>query len=397
MQTNKLNSIKKNILTPLFNIGFRPFFLLAGLYSVLSILIWLLVYSTSLELPLQSIPSYQWHAHEMIYGYCLAVIAGFLLTASKNWTGVQTLHGIPLLLLTLLWFNARVCLFLGHVISASIFDLLFNIILSFAILYPIAKVRQWRQLSIIMLLILFIVGNSMFYLGAFNIFEQGITFGIYCGLYLVIGMILIIARRVIPMFIERGVGYSVSLYNSKWIDLSSTLCFIVFFISELILVNHTFSSYAALMLFFINSFRLLYWHTPGIWKKPMLWSLYLSMWFICFGFLLFFSGHYFWVSKFLAIHAFSYGGIGAITLAMMSRVALGHTGRNISAPPRLISFVFGVMLAGGVVRVILPLFIPSHYLSWIVLSQILWVIAFIAFICIYFPILIRPRIDGKAG
>jgi len=397
MQIKKQKPFINKTIIPLFNLGFRPFFLLAGFYAVLSILIWSLVYSTSFELPLQSIPGYQWHAHEMIYGYCLAVIAGFLLTASKNWTGIQTLNGIPLLLLTLLWLGARVSLYFGSIMTASVFDLLFNIFLSFAILYPIVKVRQWRQFVIITLLMLFIVGNSMFYLGAFGIFENGVTFGIYCGLYLIIGMILILARRVLPMFIERGVGYSVSLYNSKWIDLSNTLCFIVFFISELILENHTFSSYAALALFFINAFRLAYWHTAGIWKKPLLWSLYLSMWFICFGFLLFFSGHFFWVSKFLAIHAFSYGGIGAITLAMMSRVALGHTGRNISAPPRLIGFAFGVMMVGGIVRVVLPLIIPSHFLSWIILSQILWVIAFGAFTCLYFPILIRPRIDGKAG
>ncbi|GMR21352.1 MAG: NnrS family protein [Gammaproteobacteria bacterium] len=383
----------------LFNLGFRVFFLGAGIFSIVSISLWSAIFLFQLPLSMQSITNSQWHAHEMIYGYSIAVIAGFLLTAVKNWTGIQTLHGKQLILLFSLWLVARLLFLLGtsYLFIAGIFDILFSILLAFSVAYPIIKVKLWKQLSILFVLILLITGNILFYLGALNVLDDGVYWGIYGGLYVLIILILTMGRRVLPFFIERGVGYQVKLFNYKWIDTSILLLFIGFFVSELFINNQILSSYLALGLFLVNAIRLIGWHTKGIWGKSLLWSIYLSFWFICIGFLLFTGIHFVGVSKVLAIHAFAFGGVGVITMGMMSRVALGHTGRDIGKPHKAVGYALGILLIGAVFRVVVPLFDTQNYVIWIGISQVLWIISFLIFTIIYFPLFIKPRIDGRFG
>jgi len=384
----------------LFNLGFRPFFLGAGIISVLSISLWSAVYLFQFSLDTQLLSTSQWHAHEMIYGYSLAVIAGFLLTAVKNWTGVQTLSGKPLLLLFTLWAMARLLWLFGtsYLVVAGILEALFSLLLLFSISLPIFKAKQsLKQIAILSKLILIITFNSLFYLGALGILDNGIFWGIYGGIYVIIALVLTMGRRVVPFFIEKGVGYPVTLFNSKWLDFSNLFLLLAFLVSELLLKDLQLSAYLALGLFIINSIRLVGWHTPGIWKKSLLWSLYLSFWFITLGFLLLAGVYFVGISKYTAIHALTVGGIGIITMSMMSRVALGHTGRDISNPPKTISYALGILFSGAIVRVIVPLFETQYYTLWIGLSQALWIVAFLIFTITYLPLLIKPRIDGQPG
>ncbi|MDP2247799.1 MAG: NnrS family protein, partial [Nitrosomonadales bacterium] len=140
----------------LFNLGFRPFFLGASIFALISMTIWMAIYSHPLPIKFESITAMQWHAHEMIYGYGLAVIAGFLLTAVKNWTGIQTLHGKPLLGLFSIWAIARLLLLGGspYIMFAALADLLFGLLLMFAVVHPIIKTRQWKQMAVLSKLIL---------------------------------------------------------------------------------------------------------------------------------------------------------------------------------------------------------------------------------------------------
>lgn len=383
----------------LFNLGFRPFFLGASIFSIISISLWSLIYLFQISSAIELVSDSQWHAHEMIYGYGLALIAGFLLTAIKNWTGIQTAHGRPLMLIFAAWVTARLLFLFGtsYLGIAGIFDGLFILLLIIFAAHPIVKARQWKQSFILLKLLLLAIGNGLFYLGALEIVKDGISLGLYGGLYLIIAIILTIGRRVMPFFIERGVGYEVKLFNSKWLDLSSMIVFLGFFIFELFLQNPAISAYLALTLFFVNSARLIGWHSKGIWRKSLLWSLYLSLCLICLGFLLFATTYFFDTEKSLAVHAFSFGGIGLITLAMMSRVSLGHSGRDITQPSKALSYAFCIMLLGFLTRVILPLFNIFDYEFLIGISQICWLIAFIIFVTIYFPILTKPRVDGREG
>lgn len=384
---------------PVFNLGFRIFFLGAAIYSIVAILFWMGIFAFDFSLPINGLSKFQWHAHEMIYGYSVAVIAGFLLTAVKNWTGIQTVHGMPLASIFSLWLIARILLLFGttFIIIAGIFDLLFILSVIIATAYPVIRTRNWQQFGILSKLLLLAIFNSFFYLGYVGVLEQGLHWGIYGGLYLVIGLILTLGGRVIPFFTERGVGYEVKLHNPKWPTLSGLLIFLVFFISELFLQNQTITGITAAILFIIYSIRLFGWYTPGIWKKPLLWSLHIAMLFINVGFLLFALSAFFGISKFIAIHAFAYGGIGIITLGMMTRVALGHTGRNINEPPEVVKYLFIAIILGAVSRVFFPMLLPDLHNIWIIISQVFWLIAFILFVKAYAPILLNIRADGQFG
>ena len=336
----------------------------------------------------------------MIYGFAMAVIAGFLLTAVKNWTGIATIEGKPLMALFSLWLVARVLMIVGNdatIMIAAIFDLLFMFGLLLAVLIPIVKVKQWKQLAIVSKLGLLFFTHLAFYLGALGILEQGVMWGVYGGLYLIVSLILTMGRRVLPFFIEMGVDEDVQLKNSKWIDISSLVLFLGFFINELFFTQPALSAYLALALFAVNAVRLIGWHTKGIWSKSLLWSIYLAFWLICIGFLLFSLAYFFDLSYYLAIHAFAVGGVGLVTLAMMARVSLGHTGRNVKMPPKSMSIAFVLLLLSAVVRVFFPLIDIMHYVWWVGLSQLFWIVAFLIFSWVYFPMFNKPRIDGQAG
>lgn len=398
IRTNNAPNNSPNSLA-LFNLSFRPFFLGAGLFAFISIIFWTLIYLFNYALPLKGMSPYQWHAHEMVYGYAMAVLAGFLLTAAKNWTGVQTLHGKALMLLFACWVLARGLLFTGsaYLSLAAISDLLFGLGLVLSLAYPIVKVRQWKQLALVIKVLLLVVCNALFYLGASGILEQGVNWGIYGGLMLVISLIMTLGRRVIPFFIERGVEESVSLSNHELLDRSNLFVFLTFSIVEVFFNLPLISAILALLLLLINATRLIGWYTPGIWQKSLLWSLYLAYWFICLAFALYAAHYFFGISPYLAVHALTYGGIGMMTLGMMSRVSLGHTGRGIQNPSPWLRYIFLGLVIGTLFRVVVPLFETQHYLWWVALSQLLWIGSFLGFVVLYFPMLIKPRLDGRPG
>lgn len=376
---------------PFLSLGFRPFFLAAGSYAVLAMSAWFAVYAFGLHADFVGLPPPLWHAHEMIYGYSLAVVAGFLLTAVGNWTGLQTLRGIPLLLLLLLWLAARAAFYVPvHGVAwAAVFDSLFTVYLAIALSIPIVRKRQWQQAGILAKLVLIGVGNLVFYLGVLGYLDQGVRWGLYTGFYLVIGLILVMSRRLIPFFIERGLDTHVKLRNSGRVDTVALVVYLVFFVVVVFTDYHTPGAILAAALFLIHAWRLAGWHTPGIWGKPLLWSLFLAYLSITCGFLLLALTQWEPSLRFPALHAFAVGGIGLVTLSMMARVALGHTGRSVHAPPRLLPLFLGLLVLTAVVRVVLPPLIPDYYRHWIELSQLLWITAFAGFVVLYAPVLMR--------
>jgi uncharacterized protein involved in response to NO len=334
----------------------------------------------------------------MIFGYTLAVIAGFLLTATANWTGLQTLQGWSLAGLAALWLLARGLFLAGYIGAAGLVDSLFIGLLTASVAVPIVRVRQGRQAGILGKLVLFMPAALVFSLGAVGAFGGGAQLGNTAGLYLVIGLILMMGRRVVPLFIKSGVEESVTPGNPRWLDIFSLFVFLVFFIAVLVPSGSDLAGVSALLLFFANTWRLLAWHTPGIWRKPLVWVLYLGLWFVTLGFALHALAWQKLLSPYIAIHAFAYGGIGLMTLGMMARVSLGHTGRSIHEPPRAIQVAFGVLLAGAVVRVIVPLLLPTDYYPLCIgASQALWILAFTLFVIVCAPMLVSPRVDALVG
>ena len=383
----------------ILNLGFRPFFSSAALFAVVLMLAWMGLYTLGWHWQ-PALPAVTWHAHEMIFGYGMAVIAGFLLTAVKNWTGVQTLHGIPLLLLFLLWLTARLLLLAGGggvLVWAALADGLFNVLLVLALAWPVFKVRQFKQFGIVSKILLLTLANLLFYAGVLEIYPWGIQAGLYSGVYLIMALIFVMSRRVLPFFIERGVPQEVTLTNRAWLDGASLLLFVGFWIADIAAPDSLPVAVLAGLLCVLYSIRLVDWYTPGIWRMPLLWVLYLAYMTIVLGFALKVAVYLFGLSPFLPLHAFTYGGIGLFTLGMMARVTLGHTGRNILEPPATVSWMFGLVLVGSIVRVGLPLLDAARFTLWMGLSQVLWILAFSLFLVTFLRMLYQPRTDGQPG
>lgn len=382
----------------LFQLGFRPFFLGGSVFAIISIATWVLVlagYTKSTS----HISASQWHAHEMLYGYGMAIIAGFLLTAVRNWTNLPTPTKLPLALLFGSWLLARLINLLpDHTFTllAMCLDIGFGLWLVAAVAMPIIKSKQWAQLAVVTKLTLLLTGNLLFYLGALKVFASGVMLSQWIAIVLMLSLILMIGRRVIPFFIERGVGYPIKLKQSKWVDISIMLAFIGWLVS-LLATLPMLGAISCALIFILNSYRLAYWHTTGIWKVPLLWSLYSAMWLIDIGFLFtalqtILAYPYTW-----GLHVFTIGGIGLMTVAMMARVSLGHTGRDIRNPPNIVSWIFGLIIAAVIFRVFLPMWMPDLYQTWLVISGIIWCLAFTLFVMTYAAILIKPRVDGLDG
>lgn len=388
----------------LWQLGFRPFFLAASLFAVLGTVAWTALYSFQwVGLP-AAYPAVTWHAHEMIFAYALAVIAGFLLTAVKNWTGVQTLQGYSLASLMGLWLLARCLPFTGLPLSwTASADLLFLAGLLGATAGPIVLAKQWKQAGIIAKLCLLLLANSLFYAGLLGYWPLGTVVGMYLGFYLVIALILTMGRRVIPFFIEKGVGVPFVARNYLWLDRASLVLFLAFGVLDLVAMStgNTLLVYLvaalALLQAALHSLRLKGWYHPLIWRKPLLWVLYLAYVWLMLGFALKFMSLMGWVSPWLSVHAFAYGGIGMMTLGMMARVSLGHTGRDVTKPPAVVAVLFAILGWGVVVRVVLVGLLPSTQAIWILAAQFLWIAAFTGFAWVYVPLWLRPRIDGLAG
>lgn len=384
----------------LLHLGFRPFFSGAALYALVAMLVWMTLTAFDWQWPYAGPSPVIWHAHEMIFGYGMAVVAGFLLTAVKNWTGVQTLHRMPLLLLFLLWLAGRVLVFLGESVPLAMtafVDCLFAVLLTIAVSLPIVKVKQWKQFGILSKLVLLLASNLLFYAGAMNLVDGGVRAGLYSGLYLLIALIFVMGRRVMPFFIEKGVGYEVALKNRNWLDISSLVVFLFFWLADILAPDSLPVALSAIGLLVLHSIRLAGWHTPGIWRRPLLWVLFVGYASIIFGFALKAAVYFLGISPFLSLHAFAVGGIGMITLGMMARVTLGHTGRDVFNPPAILNWIFITFCCGALFRVLAPLLDSGHYVLWITLAQVFWIAAFSLFIIVYLPMLAQPRVDGRYG
>ena len=398
MQTLEINS--KSVKAPFLHLGFRPFFMAAIIGAIVLIALWTGIYTMGWQLLPTAYPTITWHAHEMIFGYAAAVIIGFLLTAVKNWTGIQTIHHTPLLGLFFLWILARVLAFVSGeraFIALAIIDSVFFLFAMLAYTYPVYKARQWNQLAFSGKLLFLFVGNVLFYLGVAGVVKNGAHYGLYIGLYTIVATIFNMGRRIIPFFIAKGLDETFEPKNYRWVDVSSLWLFLSFSISDILAPYHWITAVLAALLLVLHGARLYGWYHKGIWKKPLLWVLFVGYCWFAIAFILKVLSITLGLSPFLAIHAFAYGGIAIVTLGMMARVTLGHTGRNVFDPPPVLIPIFSLLLAGAIVRVLLPLLFNSHYLFLVGLSQALWIAAYLLMAVVYVPMLAKARIDGSYG
>ena len=385
---------------PIFRLGFRPFFLAAAVFAIISMAIWMAHYVFAVEIEFSGIAPNLWHAHEMIFGYTVAVVAGFLLTAIKNWTGVEVIRGKSLAFLFSLWLLARLLPLSGLDIAVeliAVVDTAFLLLLVLVCLRPVLKVKQYKQIGIISKLFLLFLCNIIFYLGVMGVIANGVHWGLYSAMYMIIALVLVMMRRVMPMFIKNGINGEIEIKNHSWLDNTSLVLLLVLWISDVFTGYDQTTAIVAVALTLLHSMRLSGWYSNKIWSKPLVWILVVAYGSIIAGFALKALAFYSGISSFLSVHAFTVGGIGLVTIGMMSRVSLGHTGRSVFDPPAMVFWSFFALFLGVIFRVVFPIFNMNLYIYWIVISQVLWMIAFVIFVFLYAPMLVSERVDGRDG
>jgi len=381
----------------LFALGFRPFFLAAAIFAVGLMAQWVLTFVGNREFA-NYYGAIGWHSHEMIFGYAVAVIAGFLLTAVRNWTDVQTAAGASLAGLTALWFVARLIPFFPGAFPPwliAVVDIAFLPVLAVALSIPLLRSGQRGNLIFLPLLGALALANFLVHLELTGYTEGSARAGTFLALNLIILLIVIMGGRVIPFFTERALAGVIPKRRPaiEWLSPASATAFVI---TDLLLPNSMLAGGLAALAAVSNGIRLIGWYTNRFWRVPLLWVLHLGYAWVVVGFCLNALAAIGLISLQFIVHAFTVGGISVLTLGMMARVSLGHTGRPLKAArPVVVAFVL-VNLA-AVLRGILPIVFPQWLPQLVALSGGLWVAAFSLFFLIYFPILTQPRIDGRPG
>lgn len=383
-----------------WQLGFRPFFLCASFFAFLSMLLWLGV-RHGLHFPgLNYYGHHLWHAHELVFGYGLAVIAGFLLTAIKNWTGVPTASGKALMLLVFLWLMGRVLVFVPGVPFwvYALADVLFALLLILYVAKPLVQVGNKRNYKMIVLVSVFATLNVLTHVMLLQnnplIAMQMTT----TALFLMLLLVGVMAGRVFPMFSQNGVDQRYQAKVFPWIEKIWPPVMLVFIVCFVWFRNHeAFALGSSALCAIIHGIRLLGWYNKQIWQKPLVWVLHVSYLFLVLGFVATAFSAFFPFAYFLALHVFTVGCLAMVTLGMMARVSFGHTGRNLHQPPQILFWCFLALVLSTVVRVLLPLMNVMPYQTVIDISGGLWLLAFGLFFVRYVGIWLKPRVDGQPG
>ncbi|MBK4996956.1 NnrS family protein [Pseudomonas sp. S37] len=379
-----------------WGLGFRPFFLGGSLFALLALLLWAGVLAGALA-PTPAGGMLAWHRHEMLFGFAAAIIAGFLLTAVQNWSGIPGLSGRALQGLFLLWLLGRASWFLP--LPGSLLALVegsFLPLVALALARPIVQRRLRNNYPIVGLVLLIAACQWLTLAGWLRQDELWQRRGVFAGLWLVAAMMTVLGGRVIPMFTRRGLGNMSAAPPRPWLDRACLLLSVAVplaFATGLGDSPHTGLAVLFFALFALHAARLVLWHDRGLWRVPLLWSLHLAYAWIalaCLGMALWHAGMA--VNPSLVTHALTVGAMGGLILAMMARVSLGHTGRPLQVPAS-IAWAFALMQMASVARVILPLFTPLG----VSLAALCWSLALLLFLRHYLPILLRPRADGMPG
>jgi len=375
-------------------LGFRPFFLLGIWSAAVLMLVSTIGFSGQIwhdnyfDLPL-------WHAHEMVFGYATAVIAGFLLTSVRNWTGLPTPTGTALALLVLLWLAPRL-LSAVPLLSPPAFallDSLFLPLLAFILFKPILKAKQPHNFPIPLLILMLGVCNAAIHMEALGQLEAVSSQAMQIAVITIIALITVVAGRVVPFFMQRTIGERPA--ENKLIE-KLALPSVLLFAATIALDNGWLIVNTAFLTALVHAVRLISWFDIKAMREPMLWVLLAGYAGLVAGFIMYGLALILDFSTVQALHAWTIGAIAMFTLGMMTRVGLGHTGRPVQAL-RWIPAAFVLMFIATLSRAFLPLFDPELLDSAIIISATCWIVAFTIIGIRYTSILLRPRPDGKAG
>ena len=370
--------------------GFRPFFLLAGLWAPTALLLWLAMRAGILELPTAMGPVV-WHVHEMLFGFVAAAMAGFLLTAVPGWTARPPLRGLPLAALVALWLAGRLAValsaWIGAVAAAAI-DIAFLASLAVFSAREIMIGRNWRNLVVIALLTILIAANALFHLGQTETAERG-------AIATIVMLIALIGGRVVPEFTRNWLmqhGVAKLPAERDRFDSVTMAATVAAALAWTLVGDHPLVGALLGLAAIALAARLARWCSLSTMSESLLWVLHLGYLWLPLGLaLLAVSVYAPGVPQAVALHALTAGAMPTMILAMMTRATLGHTGRPLTASRAttaiylLVTTAAAARLASGLVDEAGSLLLHG--------SAVAWVAAFALFVLAYGPMMLRPRLD----
>lgn len=378
---------------PVWALGFRPFYILAAALSVLAVPLWLAQYLGFLK-GMANV-SLSWHMHEMVFGMAIAVIVGFLFTAARNWTGLPTPRGSHLAALALVWVAGRVAMLLAPPWIAALVDMLFLPLAAWPLYRVISKSGNTRNLFLVVLLSLLTLANGLFHAASMGVLALSPITPVHAAILVIVIIESVIGGRVIPMFTTNGApGVKpvvrprhdqialalVAAAGVAWVTgapgpLSAALCLL--------------AACAVLL-------RLIGWKSHRTLHVPLLWILHLSYAWIPLGFVLLGLAALGFGQASTAFHALAVGSMAGLIIGMMTRTTLGHTGRVLKAG-RFEAAMYLLIQAGAVTRVLAAYAPGSWREAALLASGVCWSAAFVLYLVVYTPYLLKARIDGKEG
>ena len=379
--------------------AFRPFFLAGALFGVFAIAWWGLFLAVGGAAP-GGIPGpIQWHGHEMLFGFGVAIVYGFVLTAVQTWTGIPAIKGAALAGLWAAWLLARILwLMPGReaLWLAMGFDLLFQLMGLWWLLRPVVIAKQWRNIGLAMIPLMMLVINALYYRAALSgdyLQQQHCLQAVIWLFALIMG---VVGGRVIPFFTARKLGGPPAT-KRWWLELGCHLGLLLLAVNAAAgeLLPAAVVQPLALATALLHGLRLVTWWRVGVITVPLLWSLHLAYLFIPLFVLAWgVSEQLGWLPSDV-LHLLSVGAISGMILAMISRVSLGHTGRQLASSPA-VNTAFALVSLAAIARFLpawLPLWRPALYTA----SAIAWTVAFAIFVLCYWNILTTKRVDGMPG
>lgn len=377
--------------------GFRPFFLLAGIWATVAMVLWIFMLVEREPLPMAFDP-FAWHAHEFVFGYLSAVIAGFLLTAVPNWTGRLPIVGWPLAGLVALWCLGRAAVAIAGWLPWVIVlmaDIAMTLVLGLVLAREILAGRNWRNLPVLGLLTLFVVANTVFHAEAAAGRAASDGYGLRLGLAAVLMLIALVGGRIIPSFTRnwlaarKAVRLPIPFGRPDGVVLGLTGVALAGFV---LWPEAVMTAVLCMIAGVANLWRLSRWQGIQTRAEALLWVLHVAYAFLALGFLTVGAAGLGLLPQAGARHVWLAGAIGLMTLGVMSRASLGHAGRPLHAG-KWLSAAYLALIAAAITRFAAGL-MPGE--AWMVhLSAALWIAGFGTFAVLYWPILTRPKLTAK--
>ena len=377
----------------LLALGFRPFYLLASLFAAASIGLWALQFSGLL--PFAYLQGPLWHAHEMLFGFALAVVVGFLLTAGRNWTNKPTPTGPLLAALALLWLAGRVLVLTPFGWAAAVANTAFPLAAAVSLGVPFVQAGNRRNYFFIALLVVLAGATAAVHLAQLRVLALPAWAGIQLALDVLLFIVAVMGGRVIPMFTNNGVA-GAQARRHPLVEKAALGSVLALLAADALQLPAALVGAVCAVAAIAHLTRWLLW-TPWTSRRvPLVWVLHAGYAWIPLHLLLRALAQWGWVAPSVATHALTAGAIGGLVIGMMTRTARGHTGRPLRASAGDVACYVLVLLA-AVVRVGMPLLWPARMLDAVLGSAALWSAGFGLYAVCYWPVLTRPRLDGKPG